>query len=1035
MIRIPCIAAALFALSAAAGAGDVKVAMTHKADSAGPSVPVTYVEGTEWQEAPFEKIAKVPAFRAKPQWGQILLKAGTDRSIAVVLDDAGPGEALMYVDANNNEDLTDDGDPAKEYSKEGRSLGKYWKLQIERGKAKSDYQMYVWYLRDNAKKFNAYRGMDWWEGTATLAGETVRFGIVDLNSDAMFSDLDQLALSVDYNRDGRLDGERDSNERFEGTEPFPAGGRGWVIKSCSESGDEVVLAEHTEPVALRPSLGAGAPAPDFTGTDAEGNDVSLSSFLGRVVLVQFWSTTSHETTLALDRHKELWNQYRLRGYTILGVNLDVDAEKAKEYAVEHGMDWPIVYDGGMLEGPIAKLYRTYTWPRLYLLDADGIIRDNMVQPTELGKLLEEMLSDADAEPLVAAKAEDLARFLPQVEKGDWWLAWHQRHGEYDAGEFLLYMVMESSKDRWGVVVTSTAGWSYLIHVDRATGNPVRVTPTFTDWDQKKEKIAVAPEKERSVTVDGAPAIAMLREYPSFDVLFQFFPSAPQGRLHAITEVQAGKSTVAAADVACETFLDVNGRLVAKYRAGFDRRLLRVKQTWEAGLPFPRRTSYSNSISGSRGVLILCRSGKQFGLAFPARLSNYILAGVDTQTMDPSAWRCPQRNLIGEDAMAAVLEKLAPGVATQSYDFKGRAAWQRGDIVKLYWQVRSIPKTLSGPRVEKDPEKSVSIPTSGLFVLECIDTRRVGTEDFLFLMAHGEDTRPFSYDAMTVNGAGQQAQTIAEMLSGSGPAMFSNPDYWLDKDDPKKARWDRAAFLRARRYVGYSYASTLNGRQATTWVLVLRREDLSLRAAYGFHIDSSLRVGRIGVVADAFQQGPAFVRQSLQLVRPQDWMLIQAFPGLKVGAAKGNVLNISPKDVAEGGFFRFEMLKDEDTLTQLVKNDKFFLGFADLLAKRTPPPDEKKKKRKAQVSLTEQDVAKLEGGFTSGDFSAIIRGLEAGIPKRNVSILRTTNGPRTWVYHGYNGAYAWWRESLVLNWNEGWMGRIRTYVPTPLPPGT
>jgi peroxiredoxin len=1037
LIRIPAIGVAVLSCAAAAVAGDVKVTLKHQDNANGPNVSVTYVEGTEWAEAPAEKIVKSPPFRAKhPRWGQLRLAVGSDSSFAVVLDDPGQGEALLYVDANNDEDLTNDGEPAKEYSKDSTSLGKYWKLQVERGKSKTEYQVYLWYYRANDKKFSAYRALDWWEGTATLAGETVRFGLVDMNSDGDFSGLAHTVISFDWNQDGKLDGETDSNERFAATEPFPAGGKGWVVKSVSEAGDEIVFGEHTEAVALKPPLGPGAPALDFTGTDAEGNEVSLSSLLGKVVLVQFWSRASAEASLALATHKEIRGRFRDKGYEILGVNLDTDAAKAKEFAKANGMDWPCIYDGGMLEGPVAKLYRLYTYPRLYLVDADGVIRDNNIYAASLAKTVEEMLSDADAEPLTPAKPADLAAFLPRADKGDWWLAYHQRRGDTDLGEFLLFMVMEATGERLGVIVTSSSGWSWALSVDRATWNVTRVTPTFTDWDQKKQKIVVAPEKAGSIELTGAPAVPMLRQYPLFDVLFHFFPGSGQGQLSSITERSGEKTAVESAPLSVETFIDAEGRLLAKYKAVVDGRPLRIKQTWEKDLPFPRRVSYSNSVCGTRGLLILCRSGKQVGKAFPATVSSYILAGVDTQNMDPSAWRCPQRNLIGEEAVASVCEKMAPGQPTRALDLRGEGYWQRGDIVKLYWQVRSIPKTVSGPKVEKESDKNVSIPTSGLFVLECVDVRKVGEEDFLFLMAHGEDTRSFSYDTATSVMAGKQADTVADMLSGSGPSIFSNPEYWLDKDDPKKAKWDRVAFLRARRSSGYNYGSTSAiARQATTWVLALRREDFSLRAVYGFHLDSNLRIGEFGVVADLFRPGPAFVRQSLQLVRPQDWMLMQAFAGLRVGAAKGNVLSISPKPVADGGFFRYEMLKDEEAVTQLVKNDKFFTAFGELLAKRTPAADPKKKKRKAQVSLVEQDVAKLEGGFTNGDFSGIVRSLETGGVKRNVNVLRTTNGPGIWVYHGYNGAYAWWREAYVLNWKEGWLARIRTYVPTPLPPGT
>lgn len=1032
MIRIRNFAAALLLAASTARAGDVKVTLQHQF-TAGPSVPVTTIGGTDWKDAPAEKLLRLPKFKGTPKWGELLLDAGTDKSFAVVLDDAGAGEDLLYVDANNNEDLTDDGEPAKQYTKEATSLGKYWKLAVEHGKKVGEYQMYVYAWDSNTKGFQAYRGMDWFEGKATLAGQELRFAIVDMNSNGRFDDLEKLALCIDYNADGKYDGEQDSNERYNGDQPFGFADKGWVLKSVSEAGDEAVIAEHSEAVAIRPPLGPGAPAPDFTGTDKDGNEVSLSSFQGKVVLVQFWSTASGDQALALDQHKKIWEEYKDKGYMILGVNLDADKEKAQEFAASHEMTWPIVYDGQMLEGDIAKQFRLYTYPRLYLVDADGVIRDNSLFVGNLEKVLGEMLSDADAEPLTAAKPADLAGFMPKVDKGDWWLVFHQRRADYDGGEFLLYMVMEASAERLGLIVSSTSGWSYALGVDRETWNVVTVNPTYTDWDQKAEKIRIAPEKDRRVEIQGSPSVAMLRQFPNFDVLFHSFPGAASGTLTCMIEQPGGPTSTETAPLECSAFIDANGRLIGKYKASLNRHVLRIKQTWEQGLPFPRRVTYSNSITGARGVLILCRAGKKVGLAFPSVPDARRIVGMDSSIDDPPVSRCPSRNFIGEDAVAAACAKLAPGKPTQSLDIRGEGYWKRGDIMKVYWQVRSIPKVLSGPKPAQS-EKLVEIPVSGIFILECVDMRRVGDEDLIFVQAYGEDTRMYSYDTNYAGMQGQQGRTIADLLSGTGPAVFSNPEYWTDPD-PKKAKWDRIAYLRARRYYGgYSFNSaTTNGKQCTTWILALRRDDLSLRAAYGYHLDANLKAGEFGISADQFKNGPAFVRQSLQLVRPQDWLIVQAFAGLKNNVAKGNVLNLSPQ---ETGFFRNEMLKDEDSMTQLVKNDKFFSQFSELLAKRSPPPDAKNgKKRQAKVSLTEGDVAKLEGGFANGDYSGVVRRLEEGAPKRDLTVFRTTNGPGLWVYQGFSGTFSWWRETLVLNWKEGYLARLRMYVPVPPKPGS
>ncbi len=47
-----------------------------------------------------------------------------------------------------------------------------------------------------------------------------------------------------------------------------------------------------DPLPAGEGLAVGATAPDFTLPDGDGNDVSLSNYTGKILVIQFFSTTS-----------------------------------------------------------------------------------------------------------------------------------------------------------------------------------------------------------------------------------------------------------------------------------------------------------------------------------------------------------------------------------------------------------------------------------------------------------------------------------------------------------------------------------------------------------------------------------------------------------------------------------------------------------------------------------------------------------------------------------------------------------------------
>jgi thiol-disulfide isomerase/thioredoxin len=79
----------------------------------------------------------------------------------------------------------------------------------------------------------------------------------------------------------------------------------------------------------------------FTLTDMNGVDVKLSSFKGKVILVNFWATWCGPCELEIPDLVAVQKQYP-DDLVILGVSIDDTAEMLKPYAAKKQMNYPVL---------------------------------------------------------------------------------------------------------------------------------------------------------------------------------------------------------------------------------------------------------------------------------------------------------------------------------------------------------------------------------------------------------------------------------------------------------------------------------------------------------------------------------------------------------------------------------------------------------------------------------------------------------------------------------------------------------------------
>lgn len=116
---------------------------------------------------------------------------------------------------------------------------------------------------------------------------------------------------------------------------------------------------------------SGQKAPDFTLKDINGNPVSLSSFKGKVVLLNFWATWCPPCRAEIPSMNKLQQMLKNRGLVILAVSTDRAVVTVKDFLKNNPVNFTVVVDYNLSVS--RSLYKVFMMPTTFLIDKKGII--------------------------------------------------------------------------------------------------------------------------------------------------------------------------------------------------------------------------------------------------------------------------------------------------------------------------------------------------------------------------------------------------------------------------------------------------------------------------------------------------------------------------------------------------------------------------------------------------------------------------------------------------------------------------------------
>lgn len=150
-----------------------------------------------------------------------------------------------------------------------------------------------------------------------------------------------------------------------------------------------------EPPGLPTTIPAHSQAPEFALPALDGDTVTLSSYRGQVVLVNFWASWCVPCQEEIPALQAAYQALQAQGFVVVGVNLR-DRERpgaegdtdVRDFVQRFAIDYPIVIDQ---DGAVGRAYSVSVIPTSFLIDREGKVlevRIGIWRPGELEALVE-----------------------------------------------------------------------------------------------------------------------------------------------------------------------------------------------------------------------------------------------------------------------------------------------------------------------------------------------------------------------------------------------------------------------------------------------------------------------------------------------------------------------------------------------------------------------------------------------------------------------------------------------------------------------
>lgn len=134
-----------------------------------------------------------------------------------------------------------------------------------------------------------------------------------------------------------------------------------------------MFAQNVDELKARMNVHEGMEAPDFTLKNLDGEDVTLSTFRGQWVILDFWGSWCKYCVRAFPVMKEVYADYHPKGLQIIGIDCKESQELWRAAVERFQLPWINVYNPEPKEAGVLAEYGVVAFPTMILINPEGKI--------------------------------------------------------------------------------------------------------------------------------------------------------------------------------------------------------------------------------------------------------------------------------------------------------------------------------------------------------------------------------------------------------------------------------------------------------------------------------------------------------------------------------------------------------------------------------------------------------------------------------------------------------------------------------------